>query len=207
MKSIIVNSQGFELTWSVPETNEEYNSLAPKRNNPVLEDATSLIFLHSAATKFRDQLSTKLGELTSIKRVVTDDDEETQGKHIRRVFVETAKARGLDPQAKAARDQLTAEWTPLAQSIMSGIVFDPSDREATGGTPKVAKIYSEWATKAVLADGGAKLATLLGKVLNITIDLSGQSNEEKVVTLARNIAANEKRKRDLAASKEYDPTA
>lgn len=206
MKTITVNSQGFEMSWQVPETIAEYNSLAPKRVEPALEDGISLIFLHSAATKFRDKLSDKLGEITGVKRVVTDDDEETQGKHIKRVLVEVAKARGLDPAAKATREALFAEWQPTAQRIMSSIAFDPSEREATGGTPKLAKQYTEWATKAVLTDGGEKLASLLGKVLNITVDLSG-TNEEKVVALAKAIAANEKRKRDQAAQKEYDPTA
>lgn len=206
MKPITVNSQGFELTWKVPETIEEYNGLAPKRANAVLEDGISLIFLHSAATTFRDKLSDKLGEITGIKRVETDDDSETQGKHIKRLFVEVAKQRGLDPAAKATKEALVAEWTPIAQAIMSAIAFDPSEREATGGTPKLAKQYTEWATKAVLADGGARLAGLLGKVLNVTVDLSG-SNEDKVVALAKAIAANEKRKRDLAANKDYDPTA
>lgn len=202
MRSTTISSQGFELSWLVPETVDEYNSLAPKRANPCLEDAVSLIFLHSAATTFRDRLSTKLAEVTGIK----PEEDETEGKHIKRVFVEEAKKRGLDPAAKSTRDALVAEWTPLAQAIMSAIKFDPSVAERTGVGPKLAKLHIGWAEKAVLKDGGVELAALLGKVLNTTIELTG-TNEEKVITLAKAIAANEKRKRDAQAEKDYDPTA
>ena len=56
MKRIPVNSLGFELTRAVPDSIEEYNALAPKRDNPVLEDATANILYRSTFAKFRDAL-------------------------------------------------------------------------------------------------------------------------------------------------------
>lgn len=210
MKTVVVSSQGFELNYSVPDTCEEYNRLAPKRENPVLEDAVSNVLYRNVLNKFRDQLVTKLEEVTGVARINSGTEDEpvweSEGKYMKRVIVEVAKQRGLDPAAKATRELLLAEWTPTAQAILAGIKFDPSEREATGGQPSLAKTYINWASQAVQADGGAKLAGLLGKVLGTTITLVGDPAAD-VQTLARAIATNEKRKRDAANQGGYDPTA
>lgn len=210
MKNVTVNTLGFELTASVPESVEEYNKLAPKRVDPCLEDAIWYNILHVTNTKFRDQFSEWLGKHTGYARIEaaegSDDKDETQGAHIKRVLALVAKDRGLDPAAKATKEILFAEWTADAQRIMSGIKFDPSERESTGGAPALAKTYIAWASQAVQSDGGTKLAGLLSKVLGTTITLAGDPAAD-TITLARAIGQNEKRKRDAANAGGYNPEA
>jgi hypothetical protein len=210
MRQITVSSQGFELNYNVPADVEEYNKLAPKRENAVLEDAVMNVLYRNVLNKFRDKLVAKLEEVTGVARINsgTEDDPvwESEGKYMKRIVIEVAKQRGLDPAAKATRETLLAEWTPIAQSIISGIAFDPSEREATGGTPSLAKAYLNWAAQAVAGDGGSKLATLLGKVLGTTITLTGDKDAD-IKVLAQAISTNEKRKRDAANAGGYDPTA
>lgn len=205
MKTLTVSSQGFELNFLVPETCDEYNSLAPKRQNPVLEDAIMNVLYRNVFNKFRDQLVSKLEEVTGVKRINSGTEEdpvwESDGKYMKRTIAEVAKVRGLNPAAKATRETLLAEWTPMAQGILSNIKFDPSERESTGGTPSVAKQYTAWAMQAVEQDGGTKIAGLLAKFVG-PVNLSG-NKEEDVKTIARAIAANEKRKRDLASQQGY----
>lgn len=203
MKSVTVSSQGFELNYSVPATIEEYNSLAPKRDNPVLEDAVQNILYRNVFNKFRDALVTKLEEISGVARINSGSEDEpkweSEGKYMRRMMAEVAVKRNLDPAAKSTRDTLLAEWTPLAQEILSAIKFDPAERESTGSAPTIAKTYLAWATQAVTADGGSKLAGLLAKALSNPVPLTGDKDTD-ISTLAKAIAANEKRKRDAAAA-------
>jgi hypothetical protein len=214
-----VSSQGFELNWLVPESTSEYDSLAPKRTQPCLEDAILSTWYRNGANKFRDALCEHVEKVTKVTRINSGTEEkpdwEKEGVYLKRAFAEYAKARGLDPAAKTTRDTILAELTPEAQKILDGIRFDPSEREATGGGPALAKTYIEWAKIAVKKDGGVRLAALLGKALNTTVTLpaagtsgDAEKDAEPVVTaLAKVIAANEKRKRDeqLAKAKaEYD---
>ena len=214
-----VSSQGFELDWLVPESPSEYDGLAPKRTQPCLEDAVLSTWYRNGANKFRDALCEHVEKVTTVARInegTADEPKwEKEGVYLKRAFAEYAKARGMDPSAKATRDTLIAELTPAAQTILDGIKFDPSERESTGGGPALAKTYLEWAKIAVKKDGGSRLAALLGKALNTTITLpafgtSGDADKDAepvVKALATAIAANEKRKRDeqLAKAKaEYD---
>lgn len=206
MRKQVVSSMGMELNWNVPESASEYNSLAPKRADAVLEDAINSTWYRSGANKLRDQFCEWLEKNTGVARVNngTEDDPkwEQEGKYIKRVIVAVAEQRGLDVNAKSTRDALLAEWTPAAQGLLDAIKFDPSEREATGGQPQLAKTYINWATQAVKTGKGQALADMLAKLNNTTITLSG-NEEADVTTLAKAIAANEKRKRDeqLAAAK------
>jgi hypothetical protein len=204
-----VNSQGFELDCKVPETNEEYNGLAPKRNNAVLEDAINNTLYRGVFAEFRPALLEKLESVTGVKRINsgTEDDPvwESDGKFMKRLVATVATQRGMDPNAKATKDSLIGEWTPIAQAILDGIKFDPSTREPSTQAPGLAKRYLGWAKDAVKADGGSKLATILGKLLNVSITLPDigstgdvdKDQESRVKTLAGYIAQNEKRKRDI----------
>ena len=201
-----VSSQGFELNYSVPESVEEYNGLAPKRTNPVLEDAILSTWYRNGANKFRDALCEHLEKVTGVARLNsgTEDDPkwEQEGKYIKRVIAELATQSGIDPASKAAKDAFFTRFQADAQSILDSIKFDPSERESTGGGALVAKMYVEWATKAVKAGNGAKLAAMLSKALNNPIPVTGDETED-IKTLSKGIAANEKRKRDLAKTAEY----
>jgi hypothetical protein len=224
-----VNSQGFTLLWNVPENPAEYDALAPKRDQPCLEDATLSTWYRSGAPKWRDKLCELVENVTKVERInegTTDEPKwEKEGVYIKRAFAEYAKAKGLDPAAPTSRDSIIAELTPAAQVLLDGIRFDPSEKEGTSGGPALAKTYMEWAKIAVKKDGGVRLAAMLAKLLNTTItlpaagtvELTGdekqdaeiveKNNEPVVKALATAIAANEKRKRDeqlRAAKAEYE---
>lgn len=210
-----VSSQGFSLLWSVPASTTEYNSLAPKRANAVLEDAIFSTWYRNGANKFRDALCEAVEKATGVARINSGTEKEPkweqEGKYLKRVWVEVATQRGQDPTADGVIEAIRDEYATQAQSILDKIVFDPSEKEATGGTPALAKTYIAWATEAIKKDGGAKLSGLLSNVLNtsITLPAPGTSgdfdadNAEGIKVLATAIAANEKRKRDaqLAAAK------
>jgi hypothetical protein len=208
-----VSSQGYELDWNVPQTEQEYDSLAPKRTKPCLEDAILSTWYRGGANKFRDALCTHIEKVTGVARINSGTEEkpewEKEGVYLKRAFAEYAKARGMDPAAKATRDTIIAETSAEAQKILDGIPFDPSERESTGTGPSLAKTYIEWAKLAYKKDGGTRMADLLGKALNTTITLpaagtSGDADKdaEPVITaLAKAISANEKRKRDIETAK------
>jgi hypothetical protein len=208
-----VSSQGFELNWRVPETTQEYDSLAPKRTQPCLEDAILSTWYRGGANQFRDKLCEHVEKVTNVARINSGTEEkpdwEKEGVYLKRAFAEYAKSRGMDPAAKATRDTIITELTPAAQQILDGIAFDPSERESTGTGPTLAKTYLEWAKIAYKKDGGQRLAALLGKALNTTVSLpaagtSGDADKDAepvIKALAQAIAANEKRKRDEQAAK------
>lgn len=207
MISRTVSSQGFELNYLVPETTEEYNSLAPKRNNPVLEDAILSTWYRNGANKFRDALCEHLEKVTGVARLNlgTDDDPkwEQEGKFIKRVIVALATQAGIDPASNEAKTSFYTRFQADAQAILNMNKFDPSERESTGGGGGlVAKLYIGWATTAVKNGNASKLAAMLSKVLNQPIPVTGDEVED-IKTLSKGIAANEKRKRDLAKTQEY----
>lgn len=195
-----VNSLGFDLNYSVPATVDEYNGLAPDRVNPCLEDAILSTWYRNGANKFRDKLCDFIEKASGVKRINAGTDEEpkweNEGKYIKRAIVEVAKARGLDPAGKGVAESIRAEWQADAQKILDGIPFDPKEAVREGGSNLVAKMYIEWATKAVANGSASRLAGLLSKALNSEVVITGTDNEADIKVLAKAIAANEKRKRD-----------
>jgi len=199
VKSLIFD----DLTYSVPSTIEEYNALDPKRDNPVLEDAIDNCMKHKVLGKFRSDLLDTLETQFQIERINEGTDKhpkwETDGNFMARLAAEVLKTRGKDPSDAASQSEFASELRATAQKVLNAVTFNVAAREATGGTPALAKTYLAWAEQAVAADGGAKLAGLLGKVLNVVITLTGDKSD--VETLARAIASNEKRKRDIQLAK------
>ena len=177
-----VNSLGFDLNYQVPASVEEYNGLAPDRVNPCLEDAILSTWYRNGANKFRDKLCDAIEKSSGVKRINagTDDEPkwENESKFIKRAVAEVATSRGLDPAGKGVAESIRAEWQDAAQKILDGIPFDPKEATREGG--------SNLATK---------LAGLLSKALNSDVALTGDT-EADTKTLAKAIAANEKRKRD-----------
>tara|TARA_R110000868_G_scaffold300045_1_gene560358 strand:+ start:446 stop:1087 length:642 start_codon:yes stop_codon:yes gene_type:complete len=194
-----VNSLGFDLNYQVPASVEEYNGLAPDRVNPCLEDAILSTWYRNGANKFRDKLCDAIEKSSGVKRINagTDDEPkwENESKFIKRAVAEVATSRGLDPAGKGVAESIRAEWQDAAQKILDGIPFDPKEATREGGSNLVAKMYIEWATKAVANGSATKLAGLLSKALNSDVALTGDT-EADTKTLAKAIAANEKRKRD-----------
>lgn len=186
MIAIKVYPAGFELNHSVPSSVEEYNSLAPARNNPVLEDAILNIEYRGVFPKFREGLCGVVEKETGIKRKTKTVGEgekakqvpdESGGKYLARVQAEL----GLEDA------DFIAKFQDAAQALIDGIKFDPSVAEREGGEgPKIGKNDLKLA-KELLAKGGdepARVAGLLGAKLNRAVTL-GDSPEENEKTLAR----------------------
>lgn len=218
-----VKSMGFEILVPVPATVDEYNALAPKRENPVLEDAVLNVLYRGVLNKFRDGLLEALEKVTGIARINAGTKEEPVWEKdttfFKRVIVEVAKQRGLDPAADATVSTLMSEWKPIAQSVVTGgsisytnekgesvtetlkgIKFDPSERESTGGGNLIAKKYTEWASEAVKKGTHTRMAELLAKALNREVSLVGDTDKgdesQDIKTLARAISDREKQKRE-----------
>lgn len=215
-----VSTMGFELQVLVPATNDEYNGLAPKRVNPVLEDAVLNIIYRGVLNKFRDKFLDELGKLdiadqsgavVKIARINHGTEDEPQWEkdsvYFKRFLATVATRRGLDPAAEATKTVLMSELTPLAQKTIDAVKFDPTAEERTGGN-LIAKTYLEWAQIAVKKgydanDKGsaAWLNVRLVKALNTEpVTFKDGDDEGNVKLLAKQIAANEKRKRDLQAA-------
>ena len=205
MRKQAVNSSGWELSWNVPATTDEYNSLAPKRENPVLEDAINNTWYRAGANKFRDALCEYLERVTGVTRINEGTDEkpvwEKEGIFIKRAITGFLQAAGKDPSAKSNVEEFRMQHQSAVQGLLDGIAFDPSERESTGTGPSIAKTYTAWATQAVTKDGGKRLAELLGVALNAPVTLTGDAAAD-TVTLAKAIALNEKKKRE-ASENEY----
>lgn len=187
MIAIKVYPAGFELNHSVPSSVEEYNSLAPARNNPVLEDAILNIEYRSIFPKFRDALCDVVEKETGIKRRTKTVGEgekakqvpdEAEGKYLNRVKAEL----GLEDA------DFVAKFQDAAQGIMDGLKFDPSVAEREGGEgPKIGKNDLKLA-KELLAKGGdepTRVAGLLGAKLNRKVEVVGDAEaDEKMLARA-----------------------
>lgn len=133
MQNIKVYPAGFELTHSVPATTDEYNALAPKRENACLVDAVSNVEYRGVFPEFRAKLVEMLEKETGVALINsgTEDDPvwESEGKYLKRAVA----ASGLTKEA------FIAKYTPAAQAILDGIAFDPSVKERTGDGPAIGK--------------------------------------------------------------------
>lgn len=208
MKSVQVNSLGFDLVKSVPESIEEYDSLA-KRQGACLDDAINSTLYRGTFAMFRDLflhgqeadeangitafegvesitgIERKTKEVKSGDKTTTVYDE-TEGNYWKRVIAE--KFGGDADKAKA-------EFAAVAQEAMNRAEFDPSIAERKSSGPKtVAKQYVSIATDAVNAGKGQKLADMLAAHLGRAISLTG-NNEDDIKILARAIADREAQKR------------
>lgn len=195
-----VTSQGFDLNFLVPETTDEYNSLAPKRLNPVLEDAILSTWYRNGANRFRDALCEHLEKEVGIARTNTGTEDkpvwEPEGKFVKRASIAWQTAQGLEVGSKAGEDAFYAHFTPAAQTILDGIKFDPSEREAVGAQPAISKAALKLAEEIITKGKGQTAIDSLNKLLGTSSALTGDSAVD-VKTLAKAIAANEKRKREI----------
>lgn len=135
MQRISVSSLGFDLTKEVPSDVTEYNALAPKRENAVLEDAINNTLYRGTLAEFRSKFLEELGTLTGVERAVVkpesapDADDatyESEGKWYKRIL---ASVNGTVP----------ANWIVLAQRIMDESSFDPSAKERSSDGPAIGK--------------------------------------------------------------------
>jgi hypothetical protein len=136
---INVSSLGFSLTKEVPSTVEEYNALAPKRENAVLEDAINNTLYRGTLAEFRGALLEELSTLTGVERGIVKpatseeaDDAvyESEGKWWKRILA----SKGI-----TKNEDIPSEWTVIAQRIMDAAGFDPSAKERSSDGPAIGK--------------------------------------------------------------------
>lgn len=191
-----------------PATIEEYNSLAPKRQNPVLEDAIDDIMKHKVLSQFRNKFLDFLETKTEVVRGNTGTEKrpiwEKDSVYMDRVVASVITKAGGNPSDAAAQKAVYDNLFADAERILNEQAFNVAEREPGDG-PSVAKTYTEWATTAIKTGKAAQLIGLLNKQNNRSDALTGDEAAD-TVTLAKAIAANEKRKRDIetaAAKAEY----
>lgn len=181
MHIIKVYPAGFELNHSVPETVEEYNSLAPTRKDAALEDAVANIEYRGVFPEFRDALADHVEADSGIERAITGGTEEkpvyeSEGKYLAKVI---AGKFGGD------KDAFVAHYAAKAQEILDGIKFDPSATERKSDGPAIGKRDLALA-KELITRGEAKVAqvaAILGQKLGRAV-----ATDEK--SLARAFADN-----------------
>src|ERR1035437_5611560 len=130
---------GFEITLHVPSSIEVYDRLA-KVSGACLKDAIVNTVYRGSLAEFRANFCEAVEKETTIARKTKPtskkDSEgadievyaETDGEYFNRVLAESGKSR--------------EHFTPIANTIASAIVFDPSATERKApGPKKVAKAY------------------------------------------------------------------
>lgn len=209
MPNIIkVSSLGFvDLDYSVPATIEEYNALAPKRNNPILEDAIDNIIKHKVLSQFRnkflDAVEVKYKDIEGSARQNFGTEKtpkwEQDMPYFNRLIALVVTHEGGSPSDAGAVAKVLGDLRGLAQETLSAQKFNVADREPSTAGPSVAKMYTEWAEEAFTKGVHEKLLGFLNKACNTSVAFTGDVAADKA-TLAKAIATNEKRKRDLAAA-------
>jgi hypothetical protein len=213
MKESNVNSLGYDLKVLVPDSVEEYDRLA-RKDGACFESATNNVLYRSTLAKFRDALCQAIENNTGIARETEPtgrfekDDEgkdtdtpvlryvETEAVFFKRVCA-TLAAEGKFPSPEAA----AASFADLAQETISGIAFNPSERErAVSGPKTVAKQYTKLAQEWVDAGQADRRVAQFKEKLGATWTV-----EATVESLARAISEDQRRKREASTLKsEYE---
>ena len=168
MKIREVPSLGVTAKVLVPESIDEYNSLAPNRENACLADAIDKELYHGTLGDFREEFCDLLEAETQIERKKVlhpegkkNDDgtpvmvvDETEGKYSSRVYAE----KGVEGTA----------FQHLADKVQK--TLDPSARERKERVAKIPKRYIDVAEQAIsngVADRvAARLTELLGRAVS-----------------------------------------
>jgi hypothetical protein len=168
MNRIKVRTLGFDLTKEVPASVEEYNSLAPKRENPVLDDAVSNVLYRCTFAQFRTALLDKLEELTGIARINRGTEDEPEWESDAK-FMKRLQASPADKSS----------WPTIAQECMDAAEFNVAERESTG-TPKQKVGKKDLASAQEAIDKGLaeKLASMLGTYLERNVGTDVKSLAE-----------------------------
>lgn len=197
MKIETYKSLGVNVNLNVPDSVEEYNKLAPGRENAVLADATDTIVYRSSLAEFRKEFTKKVAEATGIargtqtvkkgkKQEEVTEFTETEKDYVDRVVTSLAAAEAVPPETVVARFQ------PIADEIAAKIKFDPSESEP--GKPKEATkeakaIVAQLKTEGKLEAVAAKLAGTYNVPLPTTDEAIGLLLSEHLRRVAQTAAA------------------
>ena len=182
MISLKVSTSGFELTKQVPSSIEEYNALAPKRENAVLEDAIANTLYRGTFAKFRTAITEAIAKDMGVEWPNSGTKEKPVYMSEGKFFNQLLASSGL------SEEDFIAKYQSLAQSTMDAAPFDPSIRE--GGSsdgPKIGKNDLANA-EALLKLGGDKVREVAGKLaakLNREVNIVGDDEaDKKTIALA-----------------------
>lgn len=187
MQRITINVLGFEPTKEVPATVEEYNALAPKRANPVLEDAIDTTIYRGTSPVVRDALCGHLEATYGVKREGSDEDGwEKEGKYVKRAIASVAAS------TNRTEAEVRAEIAPFVQQFTDAAPFPVATKERSSDGPAVGKGDMKLAEQ-IVADG--KADAVAGKLTSIL----GRAVASDAKSLARAIADNRRALAEQAA--------
>jgi len=210
---IELNTLGYNLKHRVPSTIAEFDRLAGVEG-AAKKSAILNVEYRGTLAEFRDKFVNLLSNNTGIERPTEavlkadgtpalDEDKEpkfrfvnTEAKDLALIFATLVK-NGLEVEGQAERvtfasvEAAQAYFAPLAQSVLDGIPFDPSETERKpAGPKKVAKAYITLAQK---AEANGKLPQ---KAAELAAKLGNWKVEATVDSYARAIAEDQRRQRE-----------
>lgn len=203
MKPEVYASVGVDWTILVPETVDEYNTLARQAGNPCLDAAIDHIVFHDTLGDIRHEFAEALSKELKIERLKKETGEkddkgaaitkpENDGAFINRMLAQTGKK--------------ATDFTDIIKAVSEKVTFDPSVSARTGKSKETPKFATN-AAKELLAMHGREVNGKLVDVNVITSTLEGLNPDcakaerpEGSATptsesLAKLIAANEARKK------------
>ena len=216
MKTSVYESIGVEWPILVPETVDEYNTLAKRPGNPCLDDAIDHTVYHDTLGDVRKEFAELLLKEFKTERLKKDTGEkDTEGKPILKPENDGACINRL----LAINGKKATDFPELIKAVSEKVKFDPSVTVSGGGR----------AVPKTVTNTAVELCAMHGKEINgKTLDVNAlvlalealnpsapkHEQDEKtglptVDSLARLINANEARKRAATKlSTQYaDPSA
>lgn len=167
-----VSTSGFDLTKEVPSTSDEYNAMAPNRENPVLADAVANTLYRGVFAEFRTKVTEAIAKDMNVEWPNSGTKEKPVYMSEGKFFNQLQASSGLE------ESDFIAKYQDTAQAIMDACKFDPSIKVREGGDgPKVGKNDLKMATE-LLAKGeseAARVAGLLGSKLNRVVEADEKS--------------------------------
>lgn len=225
MKTQKYKSLGFEVSFQVPETVEEFDANA-KRVGACLSEAINNVVYRSSMAEYRegflhgyDVLDDAGKVVKHIKGVdeVTGIERKTKSSGKQRTVkgadgVETKEDITVwDEKESEYLDRVIAEkgWDeataaknlqPIADAVAGAIAFDASARERKPAQPKkLPQMYVDSATRVIDNGNQEKIVKKLLKESNTVVTLTGD-REKDIQALGWGIKANEDAKRAAAAA-------
>lgn len=190
MQRITINVLGFEPTKEVPSTVEEYNSLAPKRANPVLEDAIDTTIYRGTSPVVRDSLCEHIEKTYGVTRINSGTEDEPkwekEGAYVKRAIATIVR------DSQRTESAVRAEIAPFVQQFTDAAPFPVSVKESTSTGPAIGKRDLARAAQVIKDGKQDAVASALAKILGRDV-----ATDEK--SLARAIADH---RRELAAAAE-----
>lgn len=175
---------GYNITKEVPSSTEEYNALAPKRENAVLEDAVANTMYRAVHPRIRDPFVDEIETLTGIQRINSGTEDEpkweSEKKYHDRALAQHAANTGKSPES------VRAEWQSIIQKHADAAKFDPAETVREGGSgPKIGKNDLKFAKELFdnRADKVDAVVAFLSSKLNRVITL-GDDKEANVKLVA-----------------------